>query len=923
MRDSTARYRWVPRLRGGLVLAARALPALLLAACASAPPPAPLTEADALLGRKDVGDIRIARPELISEARDLLRRAKTAHSLGDVERATLLAHQAIQLFTSAKNLIERDEAERLLRVVNKAAGESEEEQRRAALEAKLRGLEAQRESSPEANRAMRAIDTARDKQSTALEKGAIGGSAGVYFQQGQSLLEAAIDAFEEKSYAKATNAGQSAATSFSSAIGAMEKEKGAGEKGADGAKAETPQPRDEKAEAPAAGTKAEAKAAPEGARRAGAATRAPAASVSLEALADRTIVQLELRRAEALGELKDQKCPGTFREMEAMLAIAQKRFGAADYEHAYEYALRADERFRACEKPATAERGAAPSAAQQPSQKRPEPAALPLRMECNEAKALLAEARALDRNINDARLDAGGIRRRARAGVALSTAEEKLNQRSCDEALMFAREASDTFFSLAGGAAPPAQQSAPAKPAPARAEPPPVAQPSPPPQTQPSMTIQVQAPPPVPPAPPGTTVRIVDERSAAREEQFLAERLAQMAQTLARVEAQKQGAVAVDASWRPAYERVFRALSLRDRAKLRSPDAKKKLEEADGLLEQSRAAWRTKRYLDAMRFADDASAILGPLAEAKAEGGTTEELEEKTRKADELIREASVGQQVCEKEACSDRDLAGYATAKELLASARQAYVDKRYGYAIELAGKAKEGLAAVLQKPRKDAPDPKIEIEKLEALQEAADASLREANITKKICETRSCRAFDGDGWIRATEYIASAQAAYVDKRYDVAKNLADRADKLFKDVLAKQPEFVIPPGLTLVARSGSQLRLNPPVKFAKGTTMTPQSEASTDELAKVLIHNKAVLKRVSLIGYTDNRGYGPTNKKLSADRAAALRQALIKRGVPADLLASDGRGADNPVADNATPQGREDNRRIEISIELVEGAK
>src|SRR5262245_15880470 len=153
-----ARYRWVSRLQSALSLAARGAPALLLAACASAPPPAPLTEADTLLSRKESGDINIARPELVAEARDLLRRATAAHNPGDPERATLFAYEAIQLVTSAKNLAERDEAERLLRVVNKAAGESEEERRKAELEAKLRKLEEQAKSSPDAARAMSSID---------------------------------------------------------------------------------------------------------------------------------------------------------------------------------------------------------------------------------------------------------------------------------------------------------------------------------------------------------------------------------------------------------------------------------------------------------------------------------------------------------------------------------------------------------------------------------------------------------------------------------------------------------------------------------------------------------------------------------------------------------------------------------------------
>ncbi|MDC0739948.1 OmpA family protein [Polyangium mundeleinium] len=913
------RTRILLRLPGALFLAARFAPALFVAACASAPPPAPLTEADRLLARKDTGDIKIARPELVAEARDLLRRAKAAHNIGDSERAALYAYQAIQLFTTAKNLAERDEAERLLRVVDKAAGESEEERRKAELEARLKNLEEQSKSSPEAARAMRAIDRAHEKQLAALEKGATGGSAGVYFQQGQALLEVALDAFEVKSYAEAANAGQSAAASFVSAIGSVtEKDKEAA--AAPGGETPVEPRRAEETNATRAGTaNVEApRAAPPRPRAGGTRAAAP----SIEELADRTLVSLELRRAEALGEQKDQRCPGPFREMDAMLVLAQKRFQVADYEHAYEYALRADERLRACDKLGLVA-AAMPAAATQAGQKRAEDAEETARKKAVVAiqKAQVESARAQVANPNDPGVLQGNL--------LLSNADAWLGRRSYEEAEDFANRALAVLSKVkapepAKVAAKPAAPAASAasKPAPAPPSATQPTQPQPPQPTQPQAPVYVvQSPPPVPPAPPGTTVRIVDERSAAREEQFLAARLQQMEQALAQMQQQKQGPV--DASWRPAYERVFRALSLRDRARLRSPDAKKRLDEADALLAQSRAAWQAKRHADAMRLADDASALLEPLAEVTADRGSPEELEERTRKADALIREASVGQQVCEKEACGDRDLAGHASAKELLASARQAYVDRRFGYAIELAGKAKEQFSAALQKPRKDASDPKIAAEKLEALREAADSSLREANITKKICETRNCRAIDGEAWIRATEYMVSAQAAYVDKRYEVVKDLADKADKIFKDTIAKQPEFLLPAGVTRVARFGSQLRLNPPVKFSKGTTLTPASEVSLDELAKVLIENKAVYKRVSLIGFTDGWGAAATNKKLSADRAAAVRDALIQRGVSAELLSSEGRGAESPIANNNTPQGREDNRRIEIHMELVEGIK
>ena len=935
-----ARSRFLSRLSGALLLAARVTPALFVAACASAPPPAPLTEADRLLTRKDAGDIKIARPELVAEARDLLRRAKAAHGIGDSERAALYAYQAIQLFTSAKNLAERDEAERLLRVVNKAAGESEEDRRRIELEARLKNLEEQSKSSPEAARAMRAIDRAHEKQLAALEKGATGGSAGVYFQQGQALLEVAIDAFEVKSYAEAANAGQSAAASFVSAIGsATEKEKGGPgapegekEKGTPGSVAAAPEPRRvEETHAPAAPVNGEAPRPAAPRPRAASGARAPAAS--LDELAEKMILSLELRRAEALGELKDQRCPGPFREMEAMLALAQKRYQVADYEHAYEYALRADERFRACDKNGMGAMPVpAPIAGTQGSQRRAEDAEETARKKAVVAmqKAQVEGARAQAVNPTDPGVLQGNL--------LLTNADAWLGRRSYEEAEDFANRALAVLSKVkapepaakpaakpAATAAAPAQ-SAPAKPAPARVEERPRPAPAPQPQA-PVVVVQApssapQAPPPVPPAPPGTTVRIVDDRAAAREQQFLAARLQQMEQSLAQLHQQTQAAP-VDASWRPAYERVFRALSLRDRAKLRSPDAKKRIDEADAFLSQSRTAWQGKRYADAMRLADEATAILEPLAEVPAERGSPEEVEERSKKADGLIREASVGQQVCEKEACGERDLAGYATAKELLASARQAYVDRRFGYAIELAGKAKEQFSAALQRPKKDATDPKIEAEKLEALREAADASLREANITKKICDTRNCRAIDGEAWIRATEYMASAQAAYVDKRFEVVKDLADKADKIFKDTIAKQPEFIMPSGVTRVARFGSQLRLTPPVKFSKGTTLTPASEVSLDELAKVLIENKAVFKRVTLIGFTDSWGAAATNKKLSADRAALVRDGLIQRGVSADLLLSEGRGGDSPISNNNTPQGREENRRIEIHMDLVEGIK
>ncbi|MEQ1608094.1 MAG: OmpA family protein [Hyphomonadaceae bacterium] len=65
---------------------------------------------------------------------------------------------------------------------------------------------------------------------------------------------------------------------------------------------------------------------------------------------------------------------------------------------------------------------------------------------------------------------------------------------------------------------------------------------------------------------------------------------------------------------------------------------------------------------------------------------------------------------------------------------------------------------------------------------------------------------------------------------------------------------------------------------------------------------------------GHTDNVGRSAANISLSRRRAEAVREALIARGVAADRLVAQGFGAERPISDNTTDEGRARNRRIEI---------
>ena len=68
---------------------------------------------------------------------------------------------------------------------------------------------------------------------------------------------------------------------------------------------------------------------------------------------------------------------------------------------------------------------------------------------------------------------------------------------------------------------------------------------------------------------------------------------------------------------------------------------------------------------------------------------------------------------------------------------------------------------------------------------------------------------------------------------------------------------------------------------------------------------------------GHTDNRGSDRTNQVLSLNRANAVRDYLVSRGVDGDKISAVGLGASRPLVDNKTAENRANNRRVEIVIQ------
>lgn len=103
--------------------------------------------------------------------------------------------------------------------------------------------------------------------------------------------------------------------------------------------------------------------------------------------------------------------------------------------------------------------------------------------------------------------------------------------------------------------------------------------------------------------------------------------------------------------------------------------------------------------------------------------------------------------------------------------------------------------------------------------------------------------------------------------------------------------------------------------VLFAVGKSdLQPGAAERLDKLAAFM---HAYVDRTLLIeGHTDSQGTDENNLLLSQRRAEAVKVYLIIQSVDSERMTTVGRGKQSPVADNATPEGRQQNRRVEIVI-------
>jgi outer membrane protein OmpA-like peptidoglycan-associated protein len=112
-------------------------------------------------------------------------------------------------------------------------------------------------------------------------------------------------------------------------------------------------------------------------------------------------------------------------------------------------------------------------------------------------------------------------------------------------------------------------------------------------------------------------------------------------------------------------------------------------------------------------------------------------------------------------------------------------------------------------------------------------------------------------------------------------------------------------------------QVRLLPQGNANFATDSSVLSPVAKENLDQFLAANKNVaLHRVTVMGYTDKTGSEAHNVKLSQARAAAVVQYLRDGGIRSDEFVARGLGSADPVASNATAEGRLQNRRVDVRV-------
>jgi outer membrane protein OmpA-like peptidoglycan-associated protein len=146
------------------------------------------------------------------------------------------------------------------------------------------------------------------------------------------------------------------------------------------------------------------------------------------------------------------------------------------------------------------------------------------------------------------------------------------------------------------------------------------------------------------------------------------------------------------------------------------------------------------------------------------------------------------------------------------------------------------------------------------------------------------------------------AAAAAQQQKLAELEAKLKDARDTIAKIAAVKEDD------------RGMVITLQGEVLFQTGKwDLKPGAMAKLDQIADAL---RGKEQPMIVYGFTDNVGTRDMNMDLSQKRAGSVREYLVTKGIPKDLITAEGKGPDSPISDNTSVEGRAANRRVEIVV-------
>ena len=216
-------------------------------------------------------------------------------------------------------------------------------------------------------------------------------------------------------------------------------------------------------------------------------------------------------------------------------------------------------------------------------------------------------------------------------------------------------------------------------------------------------------------------------------------------------------------------------------------------------------------------------------------------------------------------------------------------------------------------------------EVEGLKASQTTLSGDLASrdsdiANLTTELKSTIDAQASD----LAAAEALATQLGADKDalsgKVTDLEAELAQKDDKLNAiSTDAPEPAANMEQTLAVCNQTAQDLLSEGQINFVTGSAQV--LDESTDLLERitgVVLACSSERTSLQISGHTDDRGSEDANQNLSEQRAASVASFMVERGVAPDALRAVGLGESQPIADNATSEGRAANRRISFEFSV-----